>query len=101
MWNDSDCMVEHEYSVSEVVKIPNNTHQLKNTLRQNKGDISTARLLKAEDFTSLSKSYVNKPISGDFEVSEDAAGETKIMGSLSVQRKTRQLSEKAKSFNPL
>ena len=44
MWDDSNCTVEQKYISSPKIKSLNNTSQFKNSLAENKGDISSARI---------------------------------------------------------
>ena len=52
-WDDSNCEVEEEYSSCSETKSPNSTYQFNNTLIQNKGDISKAKIFSLKETHSV------------------------------------------------
>jgi len=60
MWNESDWIVDDVYNTASKINSPKATHQFKNTLAVNKGDITTARCLDSNDLISFSPEFGRK-----------------------------------------
>ena len=62
IWSDSECEVEERYSSKDILNTPKSSITFENTLKNNKGNVTTARFLVPKRYHSLNSSFLlNKP----------------------------------------